>query len=168
MTALDLLVRVNLPVRTPSLSGPHGTTPSPNSLAIGINSPSTVRSRSEYIPGLQDLRIVDSTHERKALMAELSDAFTLNAGQIATTSFAAIVTGVGGLLTLESVLGLWGERAHRKFPGVLAGIPNLMAGSVCRLASAGGGSAVGVRGGRVGGRTPVEVDDPRIGVRSNS
>lgn len=41
------------------------------------------------------------------------------------------------------------DRAHRKSPGVLTEIPHLMAGSVYRLARAGGGSAEGVRSGVV-------------------
>ena len=41
------------------------------------------------------------------------------------------------------------DRAHRMSPGVLAEIPHLMAGSVYRLAGAGGGSAEGVCGGVV-------------------
>ena len=41
------------------------------------------------------------------------------------------------------------DRAHRKSPGVLTEIPHLMAGSVYRLAGAGGGSAEGVCGGVV-------------------
>jgi hypothetical protein len=39
--------------------------------------------------------------------------------------------------------------AHRMSPGVLTEIPHLMAGSVYRLAGAGGGSAEGVCGGVV-------------------
>jgi hypothetical protein len=39
--------------------------------------------------------------------------------------------------------------AHRKSPGVLTEIPHPMAGSVYRLAGAGGGSAEGVCGGVV-------------------
>jgi hypothetical protein len=41
------------------------------------------------------------------------------------------------------------DRAHRMSPSVLAGIPHLMAGSVYRLAGAGGGSAEVVCGGVV-------------------
>ena len=37
-----------LPESTPPLSGDHGVTPRPSSCAIGMSSPSTVRSRSEY------------------------------------------------------------------------------------------------------------------------
>ena len=42
-----------------------------------------------------------------------------------------------------------GDCAHRKSSGVLTEIPHLMAGSVYRLAGAGGGSAKGVCGGVV-------------------
>jgi hypothetical protein len=40
--------RVYLPDNTPLFSGDQGVTPSPISSAIVINSPSTVRSSSEY------------------------------------------------------------------------------------------------------------------------
>jgi len=39
---------VYFPVSTPPARGDHGVTPMPNSRAIGIRSPSTVRSAREY------------------------------------------------------------------------------------------------------------------------
>jgi len=43
-----MLPRVYLPLNTPERSGPQGVTPSPIAAAIGMSSPSTVRSSSEY------------------------------------------------------------------------------------------------------------------------
>lgn len=57
--------------------------------------------------GLQDLRIVDSMHERKALMAELSDAF---------------IALPGGIGTLEEIFEVWTWTqlgAHAKPCGLL-------------------------------------------------
>jgi hypothetical protein len=42
------LALVYFPLSTPDFSGDHGVTPRPWSSAIGINSPSMVRSKSEY------------------------------------------------------------------------------------------------------------------------
>jgi hypothetical protein len=57
-------------------------------------------------------------------------------------------TGVDRRLALPPKQGGL-DCAHRKSPGVLTEIPHLMAGSVYRLAGAGGGSAEGVCGGVV-------------------
>ncbi len=46
--------------------------------------PQSLVDREVAHPGLSDLRVVDSMHERKALMAELSDAFVALPGGIGT------------------------------------------------------------------------------------
>ena len=46
--------------------------------------PQSLVEREIAHPGLSDLRIVDSMHERKALMAELADAFVALPGGIGT------------------------------------------------------------------------------------
>jgi len=46
--------------------------------------PEALRDRELAHPGLADLRVVGSMHERKALMAELSDAFVAVPGGIGT------------------------------------------------------------------------------------
>jgi uncharacterized protein (TIGR00730 family) len=69
--------------------------------------PQHLVAREVAHPGLSDLRIVESMHERKALMAELSDAF---------------VALPGGLGTLEEFFEVWtwGQLGlHRKPYGLL-------------------------------------------------
>jgi uncharacterized protein (TIGR00730 family) len=51
--------------------------------AIGVM-PQSLIDREIGHPGLTELRVVDSMHERKALMAELSDAFVAVPGGIGT------------------------------------------------------------------------------------
>jgi uncharacterized protein (TIGR00730 family) len=46
--------------------------------------PQSLVDREVAHPGLSDLRVVDSMHERKALMAELSDAFVALPGGVGT------------------------------------------------------------------------------------
>ncbi|WP_231643332.1 LOG family protein [Mycolicibacterium baixiangningiae] len=111
---------------------------------------------------MQDLRIVDSTHERKASMAELSDAFI------------ALPGGIGTLEEFLSKMWMWTQPgAHAKPCGLLNTL-DFYDGLLAFRVSVGkcgwrfGGGCPWWCGGRVGGRTPVEVDDPRIGVRSNS
>lgn len=52
-------------------------------VAIGVI-PSFLTGREEPLPGLTDLRIVDSLHERVQLMAELSDGYIALPGGIGT------------------------------------------------------------------------------------
>jgi uncharacterized protein (TIGR00730 family) len=51
--------------------------------AIGVLPESLVAKEIGH-PGLEDLRVVDSMHERKALMAELADAFVALPGGLGT------------------------------------------------------------------------------------
>ena len=60
--AVAALARVYLPDSTPPRSGDHGVTPRPMSIAIGINSPSTVRSINEY----SIWRAMSGAHPRKS------------------------------------------------------------------------------------------------------
>jgi len=46
--------------------------------------PSALAEREVAHPGLSDIRVVDSMHERKALMAELADAFVALPGGLGT------------------------------------------------------------------------------------
>ena len=69
--------------------------------------PSHLAEREVAHPGVSDLRVVGSMHERKALMAELSDGFVALPGGLGTLEeFAEIVTW--------AQLGL-----HRKPTGLL-------------------------------------------------
>jgi uncharacterized protein (TIGR00730 family) len=74
--------------------------------AIGVM-PQALIDREIGHPGLTDLKVVDSMHERKALMAELSDAF---------------VAVPGGIGTLEELIEVytWSQLGiHDKACGVL-------------------------------------------------
>jgi uncharacterized protein (TIGR00730 family) len=74
--------------------------------AIGVM-PRALIDREIGHPGLTELRVVDSMHERKALMAELSDAF---------------VAVPGGIGTLEELIEVytWSQLGiHSKACGVL-------------------------------------------------
>jgi uncharacterized protein (TIGR00730 family) len=74
--------------------------------AIGVM-PQALIDREIGHPGLTELRVVDSMHERKALMAELSDAF---------------VAVPGGIGTLEELIEVytWSQLGiHEKACGVL-------------------------------------------------
>ena len=60
--------------------------------AIGVI-PESLRAREVAHQGLPDLRVVGSMHERKALMAELSDAFIALPGGFGTfEEFCEVVT----------------------------------------------------------------------------
>jgi len=74
--------------------------------AIGVM-PQALIDREIGHPGLTELKVVDSMHERKALMAELSDAF---------------VAVPGGIGTLEELIEVytWSQLGiHQKACGVL-------------------------------------------------
>ena len=66
--------------------------------AIGVI-PQSLVDREVAHCGLTDLRIVDSMHERKALMAELSDGF---------------ITLPGGIGTFEELFEVWTSGATRQ------------------------------------------------------
>ncbi len=69
--------------------------------------PRSLRDREIAHTGLDDLRVVESMHERKALMADLSDAFV------------ALPGGVGTLEELVEVMTWTQLGLHRKPCGIL-------------------------------------------------
>ena len=73
------------PIVTPAPAPPYGA-------PIGLETAQALVDREVAHDGLSDLRIVHSMHERKALMAELSDGFV------------ALPGGVG---TLEELFEVW-------------------------------------------------------------